>query len=286
MDHRPERSAPKHRVRVPLPALLLALVVAVVPVAALAASGNQPSGNQAGTSQGKVSKGIAVTISPSSRTLDQGQSTTFTVAATSVGGFAGPVTFAVTGLPAGATASPSPSSVSLTSGSTAQVTLNVSTATTTPVAKTDFTVKAVSGAIVSNLAPGQLQVLEVKRTFDVTGTVLGALAPGTSQPVDVKITNSNVKAIDVTNLSVAISQVVRTPAAVAANMPCTAADYRLTQYSGTYPLTVPPGTRSFSEMGLGQATWPRITMLDTAQLQDGCKGATLRLTYSGTGRAN
>ncbi|UKA49796.1 hypothetical protein LFT48_20595 [Arthrobacter sp. FW305-123] len=291
MDHRPERPAPMHRVRIPLPALLLALVVAVVPVAALAASGNQAAGtqtagNQTSTSQGKVSKGISVTLSPSSRTVDQGQSASFTVAATSVGGFAGPVTFAVTGLPAGAAASPSPSSVSLAAGSTAQVTLTVSTATTTPVAKTDFTVKAMSGTTVSNTAPGQLQVLEVKRTFGVTGTVLGPLAPGISQPVDLKITNGNVKAIDVTNLSVAISQVVRTPAAIAANLPCTTADYKLTQYSGTYPLTVEPGSRSLSGMGVSQASWPRITMLDTAQLQDGCKGATLRLTYSGTGQAN
>jgi len=279
MDHRQERNAPLHRVGIPLRALLLAVVVAFIPMAALAASGGQ--GNQT-----KVTTGITLTLSPSSRTVDQGQSATFTVAVTSTGGFAGPVTFAVNGLPAGATASQSPSSVTLASGATVQVALTVATATTTPVTKTDFTVKAVSGATTSNPAPGQLQVLEVKRTFAVTGTVAGVLAPGVSRPVDLQIANPQNKAIAVTNLAVAISQVVRTPAAVAANLPCTTADYKLTQYSGTYPLTVEPGSRSLSGMGVSQAKWPQIAMLDTAQLQDGCKGATLQLTYSGTGQAN
>jgi hypothetical protein len=279
MDHRPERTAPFQRAGIPLRALLLALVVAVVPVAALAASNGQ--GNAAASV-----KGITVTLSPSSRTVDQGQSATFTVSATSTGGFTGPVTFTVTGLPAGAAASAAPSSVNLTSGSTAQTTLTVSTATTTPANKTDFTVKGTSGATVSNAAPGQLQVLEVKRTFGVTGTVNGLLAPGISRAVDLQISNPQNKSIAVTNLSMEISQVVRTSAAVAANLPCTAADYQVTQYSGAYPLTVEPGTRSLSGLGVAQAKWPQIKMLDTNKLQDGCKGATLQLTYTGTGQAN
>lgn len=283
MDHRPTRTTPFHRTRVPLRALILALVVAFVPVAALAASSGQ------GTSQGnqaKDSKGITVTLSPSSRTVDQGQSVTFTVAATSTGGFAGPVTFAVAGLPAGATASQWPSSVNLTSGSTAQVTLTVATATTTPATKTDFTVKASSGTTMSNTAPGQLQVLEVKRNFGVSGSVVGLLAPGVSRGVDLQINNTNNKSIAVTNLSVQISQVVRTPAAVAANLPCTAADYHIAQFTGSYPLTVEPGTSSLSRLNVPPGKWPQLKMLDTAQLQDGCKGATLKLTYSGTGQAN
>ncbi|WP_416403811.1 hypothetical protein [Arthrobacter sp. LFS091] len=283
MDHRPERTAPFQRAGIPLRALLLALVVAVVPVAALAASNGQ--GNSQGNAAASV-KGITVTLSPSSRTVDQGQSATFTVSATSTGGFTGPVTFTVTGLPAGAAASAAPSSVNLTSGSTAQTTLTVSTATTTPANKTDFTVKGTSGATVSNAAPGQLQVLEVKRTFGVTGTVNGLLAPGISRAVDLQISNPQNKSIAVTDLSVVISQVVRTPAAVAANLPCTTADYQVTQYSGAYPLTVEPGTRSLSGLGVAQAKWPQIKMLDTNKLQDGCKGATLQLTYTGTGQAN
>ena len=283
MYHRPERTTPFRRDGVPLRALLLALVVAFVPVAALAASAGQ-SATQGNTA--KVAKGIAVALSPSSRSLDQGQSTTFAVSATSTGGFTGPVTFTVTGLPAGATAAWSPSSVVLGSGTTAQVTLTVATSTTTTVGKSDFTVKGASGAVQSNAVPGQLQVQEVKRTFGVTGSLSGLLAPGVSQAVELQISNPENKSIAVTNLTVAIAQVVRTPAAVAANLPCSSADYQITQYTGTYPFTAPTGPSSLTSLGVPQSKWPQVRMLDTLQLQDGCKGATLQLTYSGTGQAN
>ncbi|MBP2268445.1 hypothetical protein J3A64_003909 [Pseudarthrobacter sp. PvP004] len=282
MDHRPTRTTPFHRTRLPLRALILALLVAFVPVAALAASSGQ------GTSQGnqaKVSKGIAVALSPSSRTLDPGQSTSFTVSATSTGGFAGTVTFAASGLPAGAAVAWQPSEVVLTSGSTAQVTMTVQTGPTIVAGKTDFTVKGTSGSVQAS-APAQLHVLEVKRTFDVSGSVDGLLAPGITRPVNLQISNSHNKSIAVTNLTMAISQVVRTSAAVAANLPCTTADYKITQYSGVYPLTVAPGVRTLSELGVPESKRPQIAMLDTSKLQDGCKGATLKLTYSGTGQAN
>ncbi|MFC8040875.1 hypothetical protein ACFUOZ_16105 [Paenarthrobacter sp. NPDC057355] len=286
MDHRPERTVPFHRGGV-LRALLLALLVAFTPVAALAASNSQGSSKASGQGgAGKAPAGISVALSPSSRTVDQGQSATFTVSATSTGGFAGTVTFTINGLPAGATATFAPVSVYLASGSTAQGTLTVGTATTTPVAKTDFTVKASSGTVVSNTAPGQLQVLEVKRNFGVSGAVKGLLAPGVSRSLELQISNPEKKSIAVTNLSVSISQVVRTQAAIAANLPCTAADYKLTQYSGAYPLVVDPGVRTLSALGVPESSWPRITMHDTSQLQDGCKGATIQLTYSGTGQGN
>ena len=288
MDPRAKRAASPHMtgsVRsagLPLRALFLVLVVALVPMVTLAASGGQ---SDALANAAKVSKGITVTLSPSSRTVDQGQSASYTVSASSVGGFTGQVTFSAVGLPTGAAATWQSSSVVLSSGGTAQATLTVATAPTTPVGKTDFTLKATSGTTqVSSQA--QLHVLEANRTFGVSGSVDGLLAPGVSSPLDLQISNPNNKSIAVTNLTVAINQVIRTPMAVAANLPCTTADYNLVQYSGQYPLTVVPGTRSLSALGVSQTKWPRIQMLDTAQLQDGCKGATLKLTYSGTGQAN
>ncbi len=197
------------------------------------------------------------------------------------------MTFSVVGLPTGTAAAWQPSSVFLSSGSTAQATLNVTTAppNAPPAGKTGFTLKATSGTTQAS-SQAQLHVLEAKRTFDVSGSVDGMLAPGVSRPLDLQVSNPSNKSIAVTNLTVAISQVVRTTTAVAANLPCTTADYKLSQYSGQYPLTVVPGTRSLSALGVSQSAWPRIQMLDTAQLQDGCKGATLKLTYSGTGQAN
>ncbi|MBN9131429.1 MAG: hypothetical protein J0I04_17500 [Paenarthrobacter ureafaciens] len=282
MDPTQERRSPFLRGGMPLRAVILAVLVALVPVTALAASNGQSNGQ--GT-PGKETKGIAVTLSPSSRSTDQGLAVTYTASATSKGGFVGPVTFGVAGLPAGATAAWSPSSVNLTSGSTAQATLTVTTAPSTPAGKADFTITGTGGGMQST-ASAQLNVQEVKRNFGVTGTVNGPLAPGISQPIELQISNPIGKSIAVTNVSVAISQVVRTPQAVAANLPCTTADYVLTQFSGTYPFTAPAGSSSLSGLGIPQSKWPQIRMLDTQLLQDGCKGATLHFTYSGMGQGN
>lgn len=281
MEHQPERPAlPKRQAR--LRALMFTLLVALVSTVVLGASGASMAGQGSST---KVAKGVTVTLSPSSRSVEQGLSTSYAVAATSTGGFTGPVTFAIAGLPSGATAAWSPSSDILTSGGTAQVTLTVNTAPTTPAGKVDFTITG-SGAGVQATAQAQLQVQEVKRTFGVTGTVAGQLAPGVTRPLDLQISNTLGKSITVTNLSVSISQVVRTPAAVAAKLPCTTEDYALTQFSGTYPLTVPAGNSSLSGLGVPQSKWPQVKMLDTLLLQDGCKGATLQLSYSGMGQGN
>ena len=123
------------------------------------------------------------------------------------------------------------------------------------------------------------------RVFGLTGDVSGLLAPGTSRSLDLGFNSPN-KSIDVGNLTVSISGVVRTAKAVAANLPCTAQDYAVAQYSGRYPLTVPSGSSSLSQLGIPPAQWPRIAMLDTPRLQDGCKGAVLQLAYSGSGQGN
>jgi hypothetical protein len=274
---------PLGRAGIAVKAALLTLLVVLASVASLGASGGQDNGKAAAV---KEAKGIIVALSPSSRSLDQGQSAAFDVTISSAGGFGGTVTLSAAGLPSGTTAAWSPSSGVLSSGSSTKVTLTVSTSPTTPAGKSDVTVTGTSGSIQSNAAKAQLHVKEVKRNFGVSGSLQGPLAPGVSLPLDLQITNPENKNIAVTTLSASISNVVRTPAAVAAGLPCSSADYSVTQFTGTYPIDVRPGSTSLSTLGLPQASWPRISMLDTLQLQDGCKGATLELTFSGTGQAN
>jgi hypothetical protein len=110
------------------------------------------------------------------------------------------------------------------------------------------------------------------------------MAPGVTQPVGLSISNPNNQALSVTNLSVTLTGVTRTATAVAKNLPCTVADFAVAQYSGPYPQTVAAGgTASLASLGVPTSQWPKITMLDTAANQDGCKGATLQLAYSGSG---
>ena len=78
---------------------------------------------------------------PSSGTVIPGGSTTYTATVSAVNGFTGTVDFSVTGLPAGATATFSPASVT-TSGST---TLTIATSATTPGGSYPLTIHGTSG---------------------------------------------------------------------------------------------------------------------------------------------
>ena len=68
-----------------------------------------------------VPQDFALTVDPSSRTVKRGRSTSYTVGLSSAGGFAGTVTLSVSGLPSGATATFSPSSVVAPGSSTITV---------------------------------------------------------------------------------------------------------------------------------------------------------------------
>jgi hypothetical protein len=93
--------------------------------------------------------------------------------------------------------------------------------------------------------------------------------------------------VSVTNLTVTVQSIARTPYAVSHNQPCGPGDYKVTQYGGSYPLAVPGnGSASLSSLGIASSVWPKVTMLDTASNQDGCKGATLTLAYSGSGQGS
>src|SRR5882724_11382983 len=94
-----------------------------------------------------------VSATPSKQSVAQGATTTFTVAVTPQVGFAGAVAFSASGLPAGASASFNPSTVSGTGSSTMTVTVAPGTAAGTyPV-----TITAASGTL-SHSAPVTLQV--------------------------------------------------------------------------------------------------------------------------------
>src|SRR5204863_803791 len=85
----------------------------------------------------------SLAASPGSQTSAPGAGTSYTVTVTGGTGFAGTVTFAVSGLPTGATASFAPSSVT-GSGSTA---MSVSTAASTPAGTYTLHVTGTSGPV-------------------------------------------------------------------------------------------------------------------------------------------
>jgi hypothetical protein len=107
-----------------------------------------------------------------------------------------------------------------------------------------------------------------------------------SRTLGLAFSNPNNQPTSVTNLSVTIASISQTATAKAQGLPCTAADFAITQYSGPYPLSLPTGSSSLTSVGVPASQWPKISMLDTTANQDGCKGASLVLTYSGSGQGN
>ena len=106
---------------------------------------------------------FTLTETPTSRTIVQGKSTTYSATMSTLTGFTGTVTFSVTGLPTGATASFSPASRT-TSGST---TLTVATTLSSPVGTYPLTITGTDGS----------EVHSVAATLVLTGTFTVAVSP-------------------------------------------------------------------------------------------------------------
>lgn len=258
--------------------LLVGLVVMLVSAGTIFAASQ-------GGSQGSTTKGVTIQVNPSSRTVDRGDPVNYSVSLTSTNGYSGSITPSVSGLPAGTTAAFAQASVTLAAGKSTTVTLTVATSASTPEGKADLTIATAAGASQAAVVV-QLFVQSSKKTFSISGDLGTPLAPGATIPLDLSFANQNNKSLALTSLAVSITGITRTQAAVAAALPCTTKDYVVTNYSGPSPLTISAGSSSLQSLGIAPALWPRIAMLDTELNQDGCKGATLQLSYSGAGEAN
>jgi hypothetical protein len=250
-------------------------------------SGNVNGTVSAGlTVNAPLSSTLTMSATPASVTMAPGSTAVFTVQLARTN-FPGAVTFAVLGgLPSGATATFTPNPTTGNSSS-----LQIITPATT--SDGNFTLYLVSsgqnpsGATQYAYASVGLVLTTSGKPFTISGNLSGALAPGLSRPLDLTLVNPNKKPISITNLTVTVQSVTRTAYAIAHSQPCTAADYAVAQYSGSYPLTVPGnGSASLSSLGVSTSAQPKVSMLNTALNQDGCKGATLALAYSGSGQGS
>jgi hypothetical protein len=252
-----------------------------------------------GTS-GKVSESVSATLSvnavltssltvaatPSTVTMAPGAIAVYTLQLTRQN-FSSAVTFSVGGgLPAGATASFSPNPTTGTSA-----TLQVSTPDTADDGTYNLTLVATgldaSNQLQAAYAGVQLILRTTGKDFSISGNLTGLLSPGASLPLDLSLTNPNKKQISISNLTVTLTSVVRTAAMIAANKPCSLADYSVLQYTGGYPLTLAgSSTAKLSQLQVAASVMPHILMRDTSSNQDGCKGATVNLAYSGSGQGS
>lgn len=118
-------------------------------------------------------------------------------------------------------------------------------------------------------------------TFTISGRQDVPLAPGKSGPLDLTLTNPHGQHMSVTALSAQVTS-IDAPGRDA-DRPCALTDFAVDQFSGEYPIRVAAAaTQSLSDLGVTTAQMPLLRMLNTDANQDGCKNATLTLTYAGT----
>jgi Domain of unknown function (DUF1929)/Glyoxal oxidase N-terminus len=109
---------------------------------------------------------FSVSPTPSSRTIVQGSSTTYTVTVTSSNGFAGTVSLSASGLPSGATASFNPATVNGSGSST----LTVTTLASTAAGSYPITITATSGALTHTASVTLVVTVPTNFTISVSPT--------------------------------------------------------------------------------------------------------------------
>jgi hypothetical protein len=214
--------------------------------------------------------GFTLAASPANLNVAAGTSGSFTITITRRL-FILPITFSVTGLPTATTATFQPTS---TAGNS--VTLNVTTSLSTPTGSFDLVVTGTSGAFHATTTAHLTVSVGHGQNFGLAGSADRPLAPGVGGFIDVAITNPNNQPLNVTNLTVSVTGTSKPG--------CATSNYSVTQFSGSYPITVPANsTRTLSQLGIAQAQRPQVTMVDLPVNQDICKSTGITLGFTGTG---
>lgn len=126
-------------------------------------------------------------------------------------------------------------------------------------------------------------VADPETSFAISGDLMEPVAPGIAVPLDLSFTNPHDESLRVSDLTVTVTA-VDAPHATNAR-PCTIDDFVVEQLDGGVVLLVEPGeTRTLTQLDISRADWPRVGMVDADSNQDGCKAATLELSYTATGR--
>jgi hypothetical protein len=117
--------------------------------------------------------------------------------------------------------------------------------------------------------------------FTISGDSIGALAPGLAVPLDLTLANPGPSDIAITGLKANVTGVGAPKSG--ADRPCTVDDFSVVPFSGAYGFTLGSSrTTTLSQLNFPAAEWPQLKMLNRPVNQDGCKGASLTLSYSGT----
>jgi hypothetical protein len=266
--------------------LSLSATVAIAAIALSARHSADRSGDQ-----------LAIHAEPASRTVAPGTSAQFTVRVArrdSRLGLSGRTGLQVGALPSGTSAS-----FTTERGLTSRraTTLTVATAADTPPGTYTLQVRAqrphrsgstAVGLVVTdrgstNPAPAAdpSPPVTTPDAFTIAGSLPSPLTPGSAVPLDLILTNRESLDLSISSLDVSLAS-VGGPQSDSSH-PCSAGDFLIEQFSGA-PGAVLRGssTASLGELGFAPAEWPQVSMLNLPVNQDGCKQASLSLSFSGS----
>jgi hypothetical protein len=117
--------------------------------------------------------------------------------------------------------------------------------------------------------------------FVIAGTLTTPLTPGSGQPLELTLTNRESSDLAISSLLVTVAD-IDAPRSDPSH-PCDAGDFSVEQFSGAAGFTLPAlGTVSLGALGFSASEWPQVSMLNLPVNQDGCKAASLSLTFAGT----
>jgi hypothetical protein len=123
-----------------------------------------------------------------------------------------------------------------------------------------------SGAGTGSAATGTNEAVTVNQTSTPTAMYPG----GSAQPLSGNFDNPNDGKVHVAAVTVALSSIEDAPAG------CSTADYQINNATATINAEIDPGE------GVGSWSGPSIQMRNTGSNQDGCKNASVNLTYTST----
>jgi uncharacterized membrane protein len=218
-----------------------------------------------------------LTPSPWSRSVLQGDQTSYRVNVTRSAGFNRQVKLSVSGLPGGATASWNPSAT--VAASSSGTSLQIATIRSVPIGSYDLTITGTGTIAGKSISRATAATLVVKKTqdFRIAGSLTTSLAPGSREPLDLALTNPYGFNLRITDLGVSIAGTNKAGCSAAQN-------FAVTQIpAARYPITLPAGeTRTLGQLGIPDPDKPQIEMLDQPFNQDACKNAATILRYSGS----
>jgi hypothetical protein len=135
---------------------------------------------------------ITVQIAPVSQSVTRGQAASYTVSATSTGGFTGSVALTASSVPSGASATFTPKSVTLGSGRSASSTLRVATASVTPAGSYTFTVTGTSGKVSGAVTAGLTVSYPLSGSLAMTATPASVtMSPGATAVYTATLSRTN-----------------------------------------------------------------------------------------------